>query len=184
MLRAWSFMDGRFGNESLAGLQLAVLETSPDNLAAEDATGDQAVVYLPKAATPAQRKALMAWLRANASGLERAALKSRIAPLALRQTESGYAFSAGSFVSVETAPLESCEAGSCGEGLWYKPRTTTSSFAVAVNRTSRVQEPLLRLKWFDAGKRSVFLARFGEPGPNKDVQVSCADLCGAGTDQF
>jgi len=29
-------------------------------------------------------------------------------------------------------------------------------------------------KWIDAGKRSAFLAKFGEPGPDKDIYVSCA----------
>jgi len=36
-----------------------------------------------------------------------------------------------------------------------------------------------QLKWIDAGKRSAFLAKFGEPGPDKDIYVSCADLCSA-----
>ncbi len=184
LLRAWTFAQGQFAGENLGGLQLAVLETSPDNLAAENTTGDQAVVYLPQKATPAQRAALAAWLRAKAPDLQRATLKSRIAPITLDQTQDGYAFSAGTFVSVQTAPLESCAAGSCGEGLWYKPRMTTSEFAVAVDRASRVQEPWLRLKWIDGGKRSVFLAKFGEPGPDKDVYVTCADLCGAGTGHF
>ena len=184
MLRAWSFTDGRFANENLAGLRLAVLETSPDNLAAENTTGDQAVVYLPQEATPPQREALVAWLRANAPEVKHAAVKSRTVAIALRQSHSGYAFSAGRFVSVQTAPLESCAAGSCGEGLWYKPRMTTSTFAVAMDRTSQVQEPWLKLKWIDAGKRSVFLAKFGEPGSDKDVYVTCADLCGAGMGQF
>ncbi len=184
MLRAWSFADGQFANENLGGLQLAVLETSPDNLAAENTAGDQAVVYLPQKTTATQREALMAWLRANAPELKHAALNTRIAPMTLRQVHDGYVFSAGRFVSVQTAPLESCAAGSCGEGLWYKPRMTTSEFAVAVDSSSRVQEPWLRLKWIDGGKRSVFLAKFGEPGHDKDVYVTCADVCGSGTGQF
>ncbi len=179
MVRAWSFTGGEFANENLAGLKLAVLETSTDNLAVEHTKGDQAVVYLPQGATAAQREALTAWLRANAPELKGAALKSRIVPLTLRQTENGYVFSAGKFVSVQTAPLESCAAGSCGEGLWYQPRMTTSEFAVAVDSGSRILEPWLRLKWIEAGKRSVFLAKFGEPGPGKDVYVTSADLCGA-----
>ncbi len=179
MLRAWSFTAGRFANQNLGGLRLAVLEVASENLAAEDAVSEQAVVYLPQAATPAQRDALLAWLRVNAPELKRATLKSRVVPIEFRETVTGYAFSAGPFVSVQTAPLESCAAGSCGEALWYKPRMTTSTFAVAVDRSSRVQEPLLRLRWLAGGKRSVFLAKFGEPGPAKDVYVAGAAVCDA-----
>jgi hypothetical protein len=179
MLRAWSFSEGRFANQDLRGLQLAVLEALSENLAAEKAEAEQAVVYLQQQATPAQREALLAWLRANAPELKRAALNSRVVPIELSDMGSGYTFTAGRFVSVQTAPLESCETGSCGEGLWYKPRMTTSVFAVGVDRASRVEEPLLKLKWIDGGKRSAFLAKFGQPGPDKDMYVTCADVCGA-----
>lgn len=179
MLRAWNFAGGRFADESFGGLQLAVLEASSVNLAAEDAAAEQAVAYLPQRATPAQREALLSWLQANAPELKHASLKSRVVPIELRDLGIGYALSAGRFVSVQTAPLESCPAGSCGEGLWYKPRMTTSEFAVAVDAASRVEEPLLKLKWIDAGKRSVFLAKFGEPGSNKDTYVTSSDVCGA-----
>jgi hypothetical protein len=41
-----------------------------------------------------------------------------------------------------------------------------------------VTEPLLKLKWNESGKRSVFLAKFGENTTAKDLYVSTADLCG------
>jgi len=179
MLRVWSFAGGRFGNEDLEGLQVAVLEASSENLAPEGAAAEQAVVYLPQRATLAQRDALMSWLRSNAPELKGATLSSKVVPIELREMGTGYAFSAGRDISVRTAPLESCPAGSCGEGLWYRPRMTTSEFAVAVDAASRVEEPLLKLKWIDAGKRSVFLAKFGEPGSQKDMYVTSADVCGA-----
>ena len=179
MVRAWDFADGRFADENLRGLQLAVLEVSSVNLAAENAAAEQAVVYLPQHATATQREALLAWLRANAPELKHAALKTRVVPIELRDFGTGYALSAGRFISVKTVPLESCPAGSCGEGLWYKPRMTTSEFAVAVGSASRVEEPLLKLRWIEAGKRDVFLAKFGEPGPEKDMYVTSADVCSA-----
>lgn len=183
MLRAWSFSQGSSANEKLAGLQFAVLEASSENLAVENAAAEQAVVYLPQHATADQRDALLSWLRANAPELKHATLKSRVVPIELRDLGTGYALSAGQFISVQTAPLESCPMGSCGESLWYIPRMTTSEFTVAVDSASRVEEPLLKLKWIDAGKRSVFLAKFGEPGTGKDTYVTSADVCGAMTMQ-
>src|SRR5690242_15385395 len=63
MLRAWNFSGGSFAGAVFSGLQLAVLESSPDNLAAAKSTADRAVVYLPQNATSAQRKALLGWLK-------------------------------------------------------------------------------------------------------------------------
>jgi hypothetical protein len=67
--------------------------------------------------------------------------------------------------------------GGCGEALWYTPRSSTALFTVAVDKSSSVNEPLLKVRWEDSGKRSVFLGKFGE-GPTKEVYVTSADLCG------
>src|SRR5262245_33255439 len=48
MLRAWNFTGGSFGGAELAGLQVALLESSSDNLAASKTAADRAVVYLPE----------------------------------------------------------------------------------------------------------------------------------------
>jgi len=63
--------------------------------------------------------------------------------------------------------------------LWYSPRASTDLFTVAVNRASRVEEPLLEIKWVDSGKRSIFLGRFGEGRGGGNLYVSLADLCGS-----
>jgi hypothetical protein len=49
---------------------------------------------------------------------------------------------------------------------------------VAVNEGSQVKEPLLKLKWNDADRRTIFLGRFGETDAAKSVYVSMSDLCG------
>jgi hypothetical protein len=176
MLRAWDFSGGKFAGTELRGLQLAVLQSSSENLAQPDSAPGQAVAYLPASATAAQRHALLAWLKASEPALK--LVDTRVVPLQFSSRNSDYAFSAGNFVSVKAAPLETCQTGSCGEALWYSPRTTTSLFTVAVDRSSKVTEPLLKLKWEDAGQKSVFLARFGEEMPGKDLYVSTSELCG------
>ena len=77
---------------------------------------------------------------------------------------------------MKAVPQESCDA-TCGEELWYQPRTTTSLFTVAVNHGSKVDEPLLKLNWTDSAKRSVFLARFGDAGAPKNSYVTMDELC-------
>jgi len=134
------------------------------------------VAYLPQAATDAQRQALLAWVKSQQPGLTR--IQTRTVRLELRAKGNSYLVSAGPYLSVATAPIESCDNGSCGEALWYSPRSANSVFSVAVNHSSMANEPMLKLEWKDAGKRSVFLAKFGEPGAGRNVYVTTADLCG------
>ena len=178
MLRVWDFSGGNFNGAEFKGLQLAVLQSSPDNLAATDSKSGEAVVYLPQSATQPQRDALLAWVKSSQKDFRPARIQTRTAPLQLTKNDQSYAFSAGDFISVKAASLESCDAMSCGEELWYQPRATTSLFTVAVNRGSQVTEPLLKLNWTHAAKRSVFLARFGEASPAKTAYVTMSELCG------
>jgi hypothetical protein len=178
MLRAWNFNGGSFAGTDLAGLQVALLESSPDNLAASKTAADHAVVYLPQSATITQRKALLAWIKSSALELKSAKLETRVAPLRLEKSENGYQFSAGDTISVSASTSATCGMGSCGEELWYTPRSTTTVFTVVANRSSHVSEPSLKLKWDDAGKRSVFLAKFGESASAKELYVTAADFCG------
>jgi hypothetical protein len=180
MLRAWSFTGGAFSGTELAGLKLALVQSSSENLAAEKAQPGKGVVYLPEDATAKQRQALLAWVKSTQPGLS-GQLQTRVAPLQFAKTEDGYSFSAGDLLSVKVSSREPCEAG-CGESLWYSPRTPTSVFTVAVDKASRIKEPLLALKWIDAGKRNVFLGKFGE-NP-REVYVTAADLCGPSSKLF
>ena len=179
MLQAWNFTGGNFAGVDFAGLKLAVLQASSANLAAEKTSADRAVVYLPEKASASQREALFSWLKATLPEMKDARLQTRVVPLEFARTAVGYAFSAGDILSVKTDSLESCDKGGCGESLWYSPRTTSSAFTVAVNQSSRINEPLIELKWNDAGKRSIFLAKFGESEQAKNIYVTSADLCGS-----
>jgi hypothetical protein len=183
MLQAWNFTGGEYANTDLRGLSVALLQSSSENLAGS-AKPDHAVAYLPKNATPVQQQALLAWLKSTMPGLEDQKLSSRIVPVKFSQNETACDFSAGEFVSVKSASMESCAMGGCGEALWYSPRATTSIFTVAVDRASQVSEPLLQLKWQDGGKRSVFLARFGDKVSSHDQYVSTAELCAPGQRLF
>lgn len=178
MLRVWDFSSGSFNGTELKGLQIAALQVSTDNLATSDSKSGNAVVYLPDSATPTQRDALLAWIQSSQKDFHPAKIQTRIVPLQFSRSEKGYAFSAGQFVSLNVG-TQTCET-SCGEELWYQPRASTSLFTVALNRSSRISEDLLTLNWTDATKRSVFLARFGEPTPTKDIYVTMGELCGPG----
>jgi len=184
MLRVWNFTGGTAVGADLCGLQLELLQASSQNIAAPDTDSGRAVVYLPTTATAEQREALLAYLKSSEPELKRVKFQTRVVPMQFSKSDSGYSFSGGDFLSIKTAPREACETGACGEALWYTPRTPTSVFTVAVDRSSRITEPLLQLKWNDAGKRSVFLGKFGEPTPSKNIFVSLAELCGTASRSF
>jgi hypothetical protein len=184
MLRAWNLTSGEFAGQKLAGLQVALLQCSSENLAEEKTTSEQTMVYLPDNATAGQREALLSWIKSSMPELKTASFRTRVMPLHFGRTETGYAFTAGKAISVVTAPIETCETGGCGEALWYSPRSETTYFTVAANRSSRVSEPAFKLTWADASKRSVFLGRFGQKEPARNLYVTAEDLCGPARNLF
>ena len=104
-------------------------------------------------------------------------LRQEIVPMSFKRDQTTARFTAGTLLAVETASLESCPSGACGQELWYRPRTQTSVYTVAVNKSSHVREPLLKLTWDDNGSTSVFLGRFGESDRDKNIYVTAADFC-------
>jgi hypothetical protein len=184
MARAWDFTGGNFNGTDFSGLQIAVLQASQDNLADSASKSGNAVVYLPKSATQTQRDALLAWLKSSQTDFHPLKLETRVVPLQFTKSETGYAFTAGKFLQVKTAPLTQCEMGNCGEMLWYQPRAQTSVFTVVVNNGSKVSEPFLKLRWDASGSRDIFLARFGNSVPAKDLYVSLSELCGPSQSLF
>lgn len=184
MLRVWNFTDGEFAGMGLAGLQVALLQASDDNLATPDSKSGHGVLYVPDSATQRQRAALRGWLQSAGVLPADRLLNQRVVPMKVAKAGDGYQISAGEYLTVTTASLASCPTGSCGEALWYTPRSENTVFTVAVNRSSRVSEPLLKLNWEDNGKKSVFLSRFGEDTPVRNQFVSAVDLCGSSQGLF
>ena len=178
MVRAWDFTGGSFNNTDLTSLKLAVLQASPDNLAESGSISGNAVVYLPESATQPQRDALLAWLKSSQKDFHPVKLQTRTVPLQFTKSDNGFEFTAGKYVTVKTAPLSQCSMTGCGQVLWYQPRAATSLFTVVVNDGSKVSEPLLKLRWDATGDRNIFLARFGQSIPAKDLYVSLSELCG------
>lgn len=184
MVRAWDFSGGSFNGTDLTGLQVAVLQSSADNLAETDSKSGDSVIYLPQNATEAQRQALSNWIKVSQTDLHPTKIQTRIVPLQFTKSDQGYSFTAGNFVSVKTASMNQCAMGNCGETLWYQPRAQTSLFTVVINHGSKISEPLLKLRWDATGTRDIFLARFGDTIAAKNLYVSIAELCGPSQSLF
>jgi hypothetical protein len=163
LLRVWDLSSGVHNGVPLDGVQVGLLETGAQNLADNKAQPSAAVVYLPQSVTPAQRTALLDWLKTSNPELSSIRTQTRVLPMHFVREDGVITFTAGDFVRVQVRPLESCGLASCGEALWYTPRSPLSSYTVGVTSESIVREPLLALTWIDHGKNNVFEGRFGEP---------------------
>jgi hypothetical protein len=162
LLRVWSFENGAYGGVDLVGLQIAALEVAEKNLALSDTHASAAVVYLPVQATDVQRQALVSWLKMTNPEIASARLVEKVAPISYSRDGSRISVQVGKEIALHTRSIMRCEAGGCGESLWYQPRSKTGKFTVLVNEHSSVNEPTLSLVWKDHYAKSVFFGRFGD----------------------
>jgi hypothetical protein len=177
LLRVWNFTGGSYGGVQLRGQQVALLETSDDNLALYETQPNAAMAYLPQSATPRQTAALIDWLRSSNPELTRLKLFTRTVPMRLTSGHGTASFSAGDFLQIQVHPLQSCGLVSCGESLWYTPRSSTISYTVGVTSKSVVNEPTLALRWIDHGKNNVFEGRFSEGTTTASIFQPPALVC-------
>ena len=172
LLRVWSFTGGSHQGTELRGLQVA-----DQNLAVTGARPSESLVYLPQSATPAQSAALVDWLKTINPELARRKVQTRTVPMRFASARSGASFFAGDFLQVETHPFAPCGLVSCGESLWYTPRSAMTSYTVAVTSKTVVREPVLALQWIDHGKNNVFQGCFGEGTTSQATFASPALVC-------
>ena len=161
LLRVWSFTGGAHGGVPFNGLQVALLETSDENLAFKNTIPSDSVIYLPSTASPAQAVALADWIKASDPELSHAHVRTRVVPMTLAHSRSGVSFMAGNVLQFKTASFEPCGLTSRGESLWYTPRFAVSRYTVGVSERLMVREPLLALTRIDHGKSNVFEGSFG-----------------------
>jgi hypothetical protein len=183
-LQVWDLTGGSWQGVDLTGLEVGVLATSSENLADQGTRVDASVVYLPKGASSEQQAALLSWLKSSDARLAASSIQTRVVPISLAASADRVKVKLGEFAKLETVSLGACANRSCGEDLWYEPSMQTTRFTVAFNEGSEVKEPLLRLKWNDHAKRSVFVAHFGEGGSAKNLFVNSSDWCGPASQLF
>lgn len=177
LLRVWHFADGSHDDTLLHGLTVALLEVSDQNLATKAARPADSIIYLPQSATVSQCAALVDWLKAANPEVVHTRVRTRILPIEFSHHGSIVSFSAGDTLQIETTPFPPCGLVSCGEALWYTPRSTVSSYTVGVTSKAVVCEPMLALKWIDHGKNNIFEGRFGDDVPTRAAFVPPAFAC-------
>ena len=162
LMRVWSFSGGSYDGTPLGGLNVALLEVADQNLSVRETQPTESIIYLPQSADSAQSETLLHWLKAANPELSHLKLRTRTVPMRFTHKGGIVSLSAGDFVQIETKPFEPCGLISCGESLWYTPRSHVTSYTVGVTSKALVQEPMLGLRWVDHGKNNIFEGRFGE----------------------
>ncbi len=167
LLRVWHFSSG-----SLSGLNVALLEKADANLALPQTEATASLAYLPASANAAQREALLGWLREN--GMAPSAQK--VAAIRFDRESERATVKIGDAIQVSTRAMSlHCDAGGCGESLWYAPRSRAGEFSVAVNESSSIEEPALKLSWRESNVKSVFLAKFGAADAKPVFKLAALD---------
>jgi len=162
LLRVWSFSAGSYEGSPLRGLNVALLEVSDQNLATKGTQPLASMIYLPQSADSARSGTLLRWVQATNPELAHTRLRVRTVPMEFVHAGREVSFSAGGAARIVTKPFEPCGLVSCGESLWYTPRSTVTSYTVEVTKETVVDEPALALRWIDHGKNNIFVGRFGD----------------------
>ena len=161
MLRVWNFEAGNHNGIDLRGQQIAALQTADKNLADSETRPKAAVVYVPRSASEAQRKAMLDWLKTAMPEFVELPLITKVTDLRYAQNGARITVDVGDQIAMKTREIQKCDAGACGEALWYQPRSKVSDYTVVVNESSTVSEPDLSLVWKDNSAKSVFVGQFG-----------------------
>ncbi len=162
LLRVWSFDSGRYNGEELAGLQVALLQVARANLAFEETLPTKSIIYLPSNSSSEQKEAILLWLKESDATLSSGSVEEKESSIRFEREGHFLSVEIGETATIKAQSWKSCRMGSCGESLWYEPKSKTAAFRVFVNNKSSVKERALSLLWKDHGTSSVFFGRFGE----------------------
>ncbi len=111
--------EGRYVDENLAGVQLAVAVAADENLS--DGGARRSIIYIDESVTGSRRAEAVAWV----SDVYRDSLGSveavRSAPVRVRREGSDFSIHVDGVVSVEGSSLPDLECCTMPEAVWYEP---------------------------------------------------------------
>jgi hypothetical protein len=167
-LMAWHVEQGTWDGAKLDGLTVAAAVRARATLG--DPYGDpypaQAVLMVDSAANPAQRNALIALAKHNGGRLLENIVRTKYVPVVLDMPadphQGGAVLRAGKLATIVTRPLNHHDHICGNEVNFYPPLTNVSDAVSAVALTDEFQGDGLGTQWSSHGRRSAYIARFGE----------------------
>lgn len=177
-LMAWHVEEGAWNGVRLDGLTIAAAVRARATLG--DPYGDpypaQAVLMVDNVANPAQRKALVALAQHEGGRLLEHIVRVDYVPVVLDVPadphQGGAILRAGHLATIVTRPLNHHDHICGNETNYYPPLSNVDHAVSAVALTDEFQGEGLASHWTSHGRRSAYIARFGEGGAATDSQAT------------
>ena len=163
-IMAWRITSGSFDGVALDGLTVAAAVAGDRNLGmremgGEEPTAVKAIITVDPRATPAQRDALVRFVRAMTRGLITHVVRIDTAAVRFATSQRYVEVSVPDTMQL-TVNKEMKHDPSCGAMQWFKPFSTLQESAMGVAESHSFSGQGLDTKWSAPDKRSAFFGTF------------------------
>jgi len=163
-IMAWRISAGTFDGVALDGLTVIAAVAGDRNLGMREMGGEaptvvKAVITVDPRATPAQRDALVAFVREASRGLISDVVRVDAAPVRFASTANQVDVSAADAVLL-TVNKDMKHDPSCGAMQWFTPFATLASSAMGTAEVHSFSGTGLGTRWSAPDKRSAFWGAF------------------------
>jgi hypothetical protein len=163
-IMAWKITSGSFEGVALDGLTVAAAVAGDRNLGmremgGEEPTAVKAIITVDPRATPAQRDALVRFVRAMSRGLITQVVRVDTAPIKFATSQNYVEVSVPERMQLTVNKVMKHDP-SCGAMQWFKPFSTLEHSSMGVAEAHSFSGQGLGTKWSAPDKRSAFFGTF------------------------
>jgi len=156
---AWRVQRGASAGQTLDGLGAVAVVAGEDNLAVAG-TPRRTVFYVDERATPAQREALVALLRAKTGADFGRVVAVRAAPIAFEDQSDGVRVSVPNVARLEATKMPDAACCRWPGQRWYDPLARAQAVQVGNAAVNEYDDNLLNIRWRHKGENSVLFGNF------------------------
>jgi hypothetical protein len=161
-LLAWKVDKGQVNGVTLDGLAVVAALVSDTNLGIHEIGGDstpaRAAIVVDARANAAQRKALVAMVRALSGDLIGSVVQETAAPIQF--ADNGHEITVATQAVKLGVKKHLDHDASCGNKQWFNPLTRVAAAEMGTTDENEFSGPALCTKWSDPNKRSSFFGTF------------------------
>jgi len=156
---AWRVQRGASAGQTLDGLGAVAVVAGEDNLAVAG-TPRRTVFYVDERATPAQREALVALLRAKTGADFGRVVAVRAAPIAFEDQSDGVRVSVPNVARLDATKMPDAACCRWPGQRWYDPLARAQDVQVGNAAVNEYDDSLLNIRWTHKGENSVLFGNF------------------------
>ena len=156
---AWHVSHGAYAGQTLDGLSAVAVVAAEENLALADVPRRTAF-YIDERATPAQRDAMVALLRAKTGADFGRVVAVRSAPVAFAEESDGVRVSVPKIARLTATKMPDAACCRWPGQRWYEPLARTQDVRVGNAALNEYEDSLLNVRWAQNGANSVLFGGF------------------------